>query len=374
MTCKGKGHSAPMSARIVRGDKQASFEGIGSAEAGAGYVEKPEQVLFPSSSSGYTSDPTSTRRSTKAQPAHLNYLPRSHGQPDGGYKTMPQPAMSVVLPTHVSSSGLYGEMGFGQLYLQNAPTIYHRSQTNPMNSSRLVYSPGMIHSYNRNPAMVQSQNSLHAVTSTNTTLSSVIYQGGAAPTQQVRVLEKSAVHNGNENNSQSQQQSSTETCTHRNPQLVSMANSSSSAVTYTTITATASTSRPLSCKSCGCMGHNNVQPAHGNIQYVPPIYNNTVVTVPTQFTPYLVQPGINGLAPEPVNMAMLGMAHPGTHGVINVPNCGHSNFNNFASPVGGHCQRKFKKVNCHNCGSSKHSASDCTERSMEALSGQLNFG
>ena len=380
---KGKGHSAPASARYARGDKQASLDSAGVVESG----DKPEQVPLSSSGSGYISDPTFTRRPHKAQPAHMNFtLPRSHAQPDGSYKGLQQQAMPVVLPTHVSSSGLYGEMGFRPLYLQNGPSIYQRSHINQMNGPRLSYSPNLVNqSLGMNPTMVQPQNTHNAAAGTSTSMSSMVYQGSPgiltpAQTPQGRMMDKStAMLNGSENTSQSQMQSNAETSTYRNPQLLTTSTVCSSTVTYSTGSHTGAATRPC-CTTCGCTGHNNnVQPVQqGSIQYVPQLWQNSMYTnnlgiVPPYTQLYLHhQPCINGLNQDAMNQAMIGMAHPATQGMAGVPNviCGHNYYNNFVPPAGGYNQRKQKKLNCHNCGSSKHSASDCTQISMEAMSGR----
>lgn len=389
---KVKGHSAPNSARSTRHDKQGSLDSTVSSG-------NPSELVQSSShngGSGYISDPTFTRRHHKAQPAHMNFtLPRSHTVTltDNSYKTMPQTGLSVVLPSHVrdlSSAGVYTDMGSRQVYVQNVPGFINRSQLNPqlnqMNGSRALYTPSVVNAgMNVNQTLVQTHASLSGVGGSSvTTVNSKMYQGPPGilapapvatptPTQQVRVLEKSALVNGNENNSQSQPQSSADLCTHRNPQLITTSTPSSSTVTYSTASQMA-TGRS-SCTTCGCTGSHAPQLSAG-VQYMPQIWHNNMypngILPVSQFPQFYLPPApyVNGLNQDVINSAMLGMSHPGTAGIANVPNVIYNYCNSFVPPVGTFGQRKPKKLNCHNCGSSKHSANDCTEGSMEAMSGE----
>lgn len=353
--------SSLASGRYLCTDKQGSLDS--SVMMGTG-LEKQDQVFVGSNNSGYVSDPTFTRRHPKAQPAHINCtLPRSHSN----YKPF-----SHLVPTHMSSSGIYGEMGSRPIFVHNGPT--YRSHFNQLSSTRPPYAPGM-HQVNTtmNSNIIQSQSGLNQAGVTVTTVSSKLYPGGPSILTPAQPVRPPLVINGNENNSQTPQPSGivSDSSVIRNPQLQTTSTHSSSTATFASASHTAVQGRSQ-CANCGWHGQmqvpviqhlwaNNIYPnGFVPLQQITPVYMTN--------TPF----SLNGITQD-INPTVIVMAHPATQGVASVPNLTYNNYgyNSYVPQGGGNSQRKQKKLNCHNCGSSKHSANDCTDGTMEAMSGEL---
>ncbi|WAR12764.1 ZCHC2-like protein [Mya arenaria] len=387
---KGKNHSAPSSARYGRADKQTHFSGPIHIVSGG----TEEQGALPGKS-GYNSDPTFNGRH-KAQPAHTNVV-------------LPQKSVIQMPENSFNPHG----MQFGPRYMN----LYPRPHFFPMvvnGGSRPMFTTGLVNSNSSNPTANQSQAGLNGIpggfsnvqggNSVNgppvSVVNSKMFQGGAgilapAPVAQSQAMvaeSAGALLNGIDNNSQSSQpQISAEWDNlaaaappqHR-PQVMGSTSTMTASVSHSCPSPTVATSR-APCNACGGTGQNGQQQqVIHNLQYMqhsfvphhqPLGHGHGASIVPFQgYFPIPHHHYLNGMNPDLMYNPMMANPFHGNQPMGNVPTMlsGFSCYNNL-QPRGGYSQKRPKKLNCHNCGSSKHTAADCNEGSMEAMSGQSMY-
>ncbi|XP_053402687.1 zinc finger CCHC domain-containing protein 2-like [Mercenaria mercenaria] len=374
-----KGHSAPNSARSARPErmidsKQDTYSNNGTPPLPTEKSDSNVNNAGSNGSSGYTSDPTSTRplmRTYKAQPAHTNNI-QSHSKvinmPENNFKGGAQPFVQIMAPQHLRDMTLNSTSGHPG-YTMSPADIGHRSMIYfPQGTSsclaRSHFNPVMWAGF---PAHFPS---CTAVNQSIFLLNLQLLMGmprGKSPNVLL--------------NSVDNQVQTSDTSTHRCPAtqtVVSSASSSNSTATYTSSGQTVTTNRPASCSNCGCPGHregsipNNIflPPMQTNMWPTP--YPNGLVPMHMQM-PHLYHHHMpyhpNGLNQELYNPTVYGMSHSNSQGMAGISNVIYNSFNNHQPSSGGYNQKKPRKINCHNCGSSKHTAGDCPEVSMEAMSG-----
>lgn len=135
-----------------------------------------------------------------------------------------------------------------------------------------------------------------------------------------------------------------------------------------------------SCTSCGCPGHSNPATYPYQVPQMPPQnlwhapFSNGLLPIHLQhaFLPHhpFAPNGLNQDVMFPTPYGLSQLAQPGV--ANGIPNLvyGYNLANLYQNAANS---RKPKKMtNCHNCGSSKHAAQDCTENSMETMSGQYD--
>lgn len=403
---RGKGHSAPNSARGSHQEKNTAIKYDTNSNSGTPplAVEKCDSNVNAGSnaSSGYTSDPTFTRpllRTNKAHPAHTTTLqPHSKvvvNMPEGNFKGIAQPFVRMMGPTHMrditmtTSSGQHGftmspaDLGHrSMLFFPQGQPVFARSHFNPVNvsGSRPIFHPAAA----VNQSMVAAQQAVFNGNS-STGSNSKGFPGAqtVVPPSPLPSKAGNVLVNGVDSNSVNQPQIS-DTCSHRpsaTPAVVSSAASTSLTVTYTSSGQTVTTNRPISCMSCGCTGHHTMpQPTHPAIPLMPPVPTNMWhapcnglfpmhMQMQHLYSNHLSYP--NGLNQELLynHHSMYGISHSNNQGMAGVPSVIYSNYGNHHTSASGYSQKKLKKINCHNCGSGKHQAPDCPEVSMEAMSG-----
>lgn len=406
-SARGKGHSAPNSARGSHQEKNTVMKYDTNSNSGTPPLaaEKCDSNVNAGSngSSGYTSDPTSTRpllRTNKAHPAHTTTLqPHSKvvvNMPEGNFKSIAKSYVPMMVPQHMrditmtTSSGQHGytmspaDLGHrSMLYFPQGQPVFARSHFNPVNvtGSRPIFHPAAA----VNQSMVAAQQAVfNGNSSTGSNNKGFPGAQTVVPPSPLPVTlpakTANVLMNGVDSHSVNQSQIS-DTCSHRpsaTPAVVSSAASSSLTVTYTSSGQTVTTNRL--CTSCGCTGHHAMpQPTHPSIPVMPPVHTNMwhgpcngLFPVHMQmqhlYPNHLSYP--NGLNQELLyHHSMYGMSHSNNQGVAGVPSVIYSNYGNHHTSSSGYSQKKPKKLNCHNCGSAKHLAPDCPEVSMEAMSG-----
>lgn len=383
-SAKWKGHSAPNSARSNWQDQNTDV----NQESNSNSVTPPLLTetadinvnnIGNNGNSGYTSDPTFTRpqvlrTSYKAQPVHANIPTPSKfliNMPDN-FKGGAQSLVPMVMPQHMRDiSMMSGHQGYsmspadlGQrsmFYLPNGQAMLARSHFNPVNMTgpRHVFPPGapVNHTLVPSPHPVMNGSAptgnngkgFHGTQSVVSPAPMPASLAGKSP---------NVIMNGVDNSINA------ESCTHRPPAIAVSSGSGN----------TGPTSRAPSCTSCGCPGHNQApQPVplmpqihHTNMWHSP--YSNGML--PMQHLYVHHNPYPNGFNQEMLYNPMYGVSHSNT--TASVPNviCGYNNYGSHVTVGGGYSQKRTKKLNCHNCGSAKHLAADCSEVSMEAVSGK----
>ncbi|KAL4235175.1 Zinc finger CCHC [Mactra antiquata] len=404
---KWKGH-APNTERVAGTERSSDIKYDTNSNSGTPPLtldkSDPSHLYSNPGGSGYTSDPTYTRpqlmRGTyKAQPAHMNIQSQSKfliNMPENSFKggaqsfvpmVMPQQLRDMTMPStasqpnyNMSTGSDY--MGQRSMYLlhQN-PHIFTRNLFGQMNmsGSRPMFPPGaMTTGLNVNQSLVQPQPS-HVNGSAPSVSCSKMFHGPPVPVNMDRKPTNMAM-NGVDSNVGNQPTTS-ESCNHRS-QNSSVNNVTSSSTTVTNMSSgvTATPNPSASCSSCGCPGHSTqTQHPIPFMQHTvwPNPYSNGLLQVPAMPHPLFIQghlPYPNGLNQDMIYGHQYGMQQAAAQGMPGVPNvmCGY-NYNNQGIPSGVHNQKKPKKLNCHNCGSTKHSARDCSEVSMEAMAGQTIF-
>lgn len=173
----------------------------------------------------------------------------------------------------------------------------------------------------------------------------------------------------------------------RPPMIPSMPASSGTTATVTTASPSSQPTPSIattqhSCTSCGCPGHSSPATYPYQVPQIPPHnlwhvpFSNGLLPIHYQhaFLPHHPFPP-NGLNQDVMFQHPYGLSHLAQPGMANgIPNLvyGYNLANLYQNAAN---TRKPKKMtNCHNCGSSKHAAQDCTENSMETMSGRYNSG
>ena len=348
---------------------------------------KPDGSLPGYGSSGYTSDPTYNARPqmpgpwyNKAQPAHTSIGVRPKHvihMPDNYPKTGEIP-IPMAIPPHLrdytmaaTGNPILEHMGPRPSYMI-FPGLLNRPQL--MNGSRAMYmSAPSSHTFNGN---LQTQSIASAA-------NKPAFQGHASaappPHSANGVPQPNVMVNGTDTKAGVELSNS-----QRPPPVANIPTSTSTTVSVTTATPSVQPSPSVasqpSCMSCGCHSNPATYPyqvpqiPHQNFWHVPFSNGLLPVQMPHAYIPHHPFPP-NGLNQD-VMYPQYGLSHPGQPGVANgIPNLmyGYNFCNLYPNATNG---RKAKKVvNCHNCGSSKHSAQDCTENSMESMAGELvTFG
>lgn len=404
ITDKRKVHSAPTSARYGRADKQTIFANNGGGDE----TSLPSNTSL--SGSGYNSDPTFNGRH-KAQPAHINmtlsqknivYMPDNTFKPPimhFAQRPMFVP-MSMLPRSHFAPVGMNGgPRHMLQASMVNSNSMPAVSQSQPGHGGMPVSLNSLPSGSNLsglNSGVPTSTVSVQCGKVYQSSNQSSLYQGGGGQSQGlVSVSEKpAALLNGNDNNclspssqiSMEREYTSVGTSALTKPPVMSMSTTTSTtaSVSYSCASPTMASSRAL-CTACGGTGQNGQQqqqaPSVQNVQYLQhnifthqQMMANNIMPVPMQhFFP--VHQYMNGLSQD----MMYGHPHmflptPSAHQGMNTAVPGmHAGFTyyNHAPQAGPYGLKRPRKLNCHNCGSSKHSANDCTEGSMEAMSGML---
>ena len=350
---------------------------------------KPDGSTPGYGSSGYTSDPTYNARPqvpgpwyNKAQPAHtmVGVRPKHVINMPENYLKPGEIPIPMAVPQHLRdyTMAASGNPAFEQLGPRPSYMIF----------------PGLLnrpHIINGNRAMYMSAPSSHTVNSHLQTqpITSAAnkppfqgHTGGVPPSVSVNgVPQPNVIVSGTDAKAGMDMGTS-----QRPPLMPNIPTTTSTTVSVTTASPSVqpspsvTTSQP-SCMSCGCPGHSSpatypyqVPPVpHQNVWHVPFSNGLLPVQLPHAYIPHHPFPP-NGLNQDMMFHPPYGLSHPGQPGVGNgIPNLmyGFNFCNPYPNPANN---RKTKKiVNCHNCGSSKHSAQDCTENSMETMAGELTI-
>lgn len=349
--------------------------------------------------SGYTSDPTFSRQqlmrgSYKAQPAHMNMQSQSKfliNMPENSFKGGAQSFVPMVRQQQLRDMTISSAsnqqnynmttggdfMGRSMFLFQHNPHVFTRGLFGQMNMSgaRPMFPPGaMTSGPGVNQTLMQPQPS-PINGGTQSVNCGKMFHGPPIPVNVDRKPTNMTM-NGVDSNAISQTQTS-ESCSQRSQtNSVNTVTSNSSTVTHTSGGITATTNRPASCSSCGCPGLST-HPQHPIpfMQHTmwPNPYSNSLLPVPALHHPLYIHghvPYPNGFNQDMIYGPQYGMQQAAPQGMPGAPNvmCGY-NYNNQGASTSVYNQKRPKKLNCHNCGSTKHIAKDCTEVSMEAMSG-----
>lgn len=324
-------------------------------------------------SSGYRSDPT-----FDTSPAHFLRSPNSakptHTQNINPQYFITMPGNSVPHQHNATMTTASDGLGYSMVqYIDNRPMGYVNNSNmigrtfGPFTGPRPYYSPGYM---NSNPLLNQQQQNV-----VNSVGKLSVYPGA-----QGVVLHKGAVTgnnvilNGNDNSQKIQCASAADALAGRMPVAINSA--TPGCATVTSSSNTGSISHPR-CTSCGCSGHANSIPNPGIAVYHPfsyawPPYHNGYVPMPhSLYLPHQT-PYSNGLNQEVFANHAQSFAAPnlGAQGVTGSQVMqSPSNLNNSNRPPGGYSKKKSCKINCSNCGSLRHLATECPDGSMEAMSG-----
>ena len=360
--------------------------------------------------SGYTSDPTYNAPRpqlvrppyNKAIPAHTNLgIPPKYivNMPENSFKggpmSIPQHLRDVTMTTGTNFHG-YGMFAADHSHRPvfpvmggHPPAIFSRSHMNFV--PKPVIQSGLLTSAQSPPVTgsqvnVSSNNSAGKLIPGNPGLVLPV-PTLAVPT--THSLQTNSVGNVN----------SIDTCGHNQSQINSESSPNlripviSTQSTTTNMSVTQSVAGPSQsashcsqtlrsgCSLCGCSGHSssttplhNMPPAPQNMWPL----SNGMIPVPTMFMQH--HPYLNGINQEQLYNHAYGLVSHGGPGMTgNVPsyvygyNCYNSNHNPNNNSSNGSYTKKVKKTYCSNCGSNKHLAVDCTETTMEAMSGKVDF-
>lgn len=340
-------------------------------------------------SSGYTSDPTYNARPQmpgpwhKAQPAHTTHIgvrPK-HANMINMPELYPKPEIPVQMPIpqHLRDYAAMSAAGHPGLEHFQRPFMYYPGLMNRpqlMNGNRPMYiSAPSSHAVNGN---LQTQ----PATSSANKQGFQGHPGGIPPSPSMNgIPQPNVIVNG------SDPKGGIDLCAAQRPPLIpNVPTSSSTAVTVTTASSSAQPTPSVatsqhSCTSCGCPGHSSTTtfpyqvPQIGPQNIWPVPFSNGLLPLHLQhaYIPHHPFPP-NGLNQDMMFHPQYGLSHPGQQAVGNgIPNLiyGYNMCNIYPN---GTNSRKTKKItNCHNCGSSKHSAQDCKESSMETMAGHFHY-
>ncbi|XP_052230431.1 zinc finger CCHC domain-containing protein 2-like isoform X2 [Dreissena polymorpha] len=371
---KDKANSAPNSARFGLSDINSRTNG--------------NQSLATNGNSGYNSDPTFNGR----QRTQLGRL--TIPMPDNSLK----PQFKFLRPCVMFNPQTHPPMFIPQTCINssNRPIIPHNlSQCHTTNvvshsgsvstATSTVAGPGSVsvsHPINATATNFAASGSAHSTNGVpvqvNLTLNKP-FKGSAGIVAPVSVYERSGpVVNGE--STPSQTMSSNESPAQWAGGSVAPSVPSSVTLTYSSSSPTLASTRSscavsvCQCPSCPSRnGQPSIHYAQPNFHhYQHPQFFQYSHHMPMYPMPYMPVLNHNGFTQDMLSQPMFysygaGLAFPGMPG----------GYNAFSSNGGlvntADMQRKVKRMNCHNCGSDKHAATDCTESSMQTQLGQSMY-
>jgi hypothetical protein len=320
-------------------------------------------------------------RAHKAQPAHTNNMqPHSNvviNMPDNNFKGSAQPFVQMMAAPpyfkEINMNSSPTDIGHRpMIYFPQGQSLIARSHFNPVSvtGSRHIFHPTAV---NQPIVPAQPQTVMNGNAQVVAGSKGKGFHGspvGVAPGKSPNII-----MNGVDNLPQT-----SDTSAHRcqASSAVVSSSASNSTVTHTSSGQSGTTgNKPATCSNCGCPGHREgavpsvfLPQMHANMWPTP--YPNGFVPMHMQMPHHLYHhhmPYPNGLTQDMLYNNVYGMSHSNNPVVPGSSNVIYNHYNNHQTSAAGYNQKKPKKINCHNCGSVKHTAGDCVEVSMEAMSG-----